>query len=807
MEIIASSKDKENTHHTNNVEDRKSPPNATHEDDSPSTVCLKKNSAGRKKIRRVLNYFELDPETRAAAKEEKKRLDRIKDQKRSKTTSSATNSQVDDFILEKHDNKKIVYVQSFISKHLKAHQKEGIKFMWTSCIESVDRIAEPGSGCIIAHSMGLGKTLQVIAFIDAVLNYGNESIQSVLVVCPKNVLLNWALEFKKWLKRENSYSVHTFSATLSSTKDRLRPLRLWNATKGLMIISYNMYTRLLSPDKSNFDRSCNDFLTQVLLEPGPDIVICDEGHLLKSQKTKTSEILNRIRTKRRIILTGTPLQNNLSEYYYMVNFVKPRLLGSMSEFKNRFINPIRNGLHADSTRDDVKYMKKRTYVLNLKVKAFVQRYDYDVLESELPPKHEYVIYIRMSRKQCELYKSYLEKFASDDHLHFRTYSLFGDFSNLTSIWTYPWNWKRDNNNSMTDMVSENDEVSTVSDGGCSTTWKDSSLAEDCDHLQNDTGIIDATRLDLGDTTKGNENDSANTRVNSDDGSKKAVTVDQLVLNTTINSASDKDAVDRHKKRWLEQLAKVPQEDLMTYCNKMKVVVKIIDLAYKLQEKVIIFSHSLCCLTLIEEVLRENCTPSLSYEDYCRMDGRTSAELRQRYIDKFNNSNSYRCRVFLISTRAGSLGINLTAASRVVLFDVGWNPSYDMQAIFRAYRFGQKKTVYVYRLVAKGTMEQKIYERQVTKQSLAYRVIDKRQIERHYTMSELQELYAFTPEPDNLKTPLVPQDQILAEIIQDLHPKILLSYHEHDSLLKNIESEKLTEDERKAAWEEYKADET
>ena len=142
---------------------------------------------------------------------------------------------------------------------------------------------------------------------------------------------------------------------------------------------------------------------------------------------------------------------------------------------------------------------------------------------------------------------------------------------------------------------------------------------------------------------------------------------------------------------------------------------------KIFHQVLVFSQSLLSLDLIEEFLarvneaHESSSSAASSgvseyldswlpgKDYYRMDGSTAADTRKIWCKYFNKPTNYRMRLFLISTKAGGLGINLVAANRVIVFDASWNPSHDIQSIFRVFRFGQTKPVYIYRLVVQGRM--------------------------------------------------------------------------------------------------------
>lgn len=188
--------------------------------------------------------------------------------------------------------------------------------------------------------------------------------------------------------------------------ERAQKINEWYKEDGVIILGYESFRNLINTDDIDDENSSIEIkmLKESLINPGPDLVVCDEGHLLKNEKTSLSDVLSNIRTLRRIALTDTPLQNNLKEYFCMVDFIKPHLLGTMKEFCNRFANPIENGQFTDSTVNDIALMTRRLHVLHKLLDGSIHRVGLSVLEQFLPAKHEYVVYVRLTKLQAILYK-------------------------------------------------------------------------------------------------------------------------------------------------------------------------------------------------------------------------------------------------------------------------------------------------------------------------------------------------------------------------------------------------------------------
>jgi DNA repair and recombination protein RAD54B len=209
-----------------------------------------------------------------------------------------------------------VVVDPVLCKALRPHQREGIRFMY----ECVMGMRESGEGAILADEMGLGKTLQTIALLWTLLKQNpiyeaGPVIKKALIVCPVTLINNWRKEIKKWLGNER---VGVFVA--DGAKINLRDFTM-GRSYSIMIIGYERLRLVQEELKKG---------------AGIDIVVADEGHRLKTAQNKSAQAILGLNTNRRIILSGTPIQNDLSEFFVMVDFVNPGLLGKYSKFKKDF---------------------------------------------------------------------------------------------------------------------------------------------------------------------------------------------------------------------------------------------------------------------------------------------------------------------------------------------------------------------------------------------------------------------------------------------------------------------------------------
>ncbi|XP_022826856.1 transcriptional regulator ATRX homolog isoform X2 [Spodoptera litura] len=789
-----------------------------------------RNKHGRKNIRKVMGKNQLEEATKKAAREEKERIARITErQKLYNNMEFDESGKPDEVVLEKvvldfdpETKEPLIEVDRGLVKKLKPHQANGIKFMWDACFESVKRIKkDKGSGCILAHCMGLGKTLQVISLTHTLLTHGAlTDVNRVLVVCPLSTVLNWVNEIKMWLKHAHSeFEVDVYELSrYKQNSERAFQLQQWFEGGGVCVLGYEMFRNLSADNNKKFKKKMLRSFQESLVDPGPDLVVCDEGHLLKNEKTSLSQSMNRVKTRRRIVLTGTPLQNNLKEYYCMVQFVKPNLLGKYNEYLNRFVNPITNGQYTDSTEHDIKVMKRRSHVLHKMLDGAVQRRDYGVLAPFLPPKHEYVLFITLSDVQVKLYQFYLDNYSRRPLPGKSSGFLFPDFQSLQRIWTHPLVLKYNSERyeimqqKKREREEEDSEGSLVDFIDDDSTPEETSTEESTDELSD---MSDDSRKKSKKKNKGKKNKGKDSKVGTRRGTR---------ANPVEADEDDPDVAEvvevrnENPTEWWIKLVEEEELDDMRNSHKLVLLFDILRQCETIGDKLLVFSQSLYSLDLIEHFLGKvdeatqegrideklgghvgSWAPGV---DYFRLDGSTSCENRSIWCKNFNREDNPRARLFLISTRAGGLGINLVAANRVVIFDVSWNPSHDVQSIFRVYRFGQKKPCYIYRFLAMGTMEEKIYERQVTKQAISKRVIDEQQIDRHYAENDLAELYKFEARPNEPRPiPALPKDRLFAEMLRE-HEAQIYKYHEHDSLLENKEEETLSEEERKAAWEDF-----
>ncbi|XP_074094150.1 DNA repair and recombination protein RAD54-like okr [Cotesia typhae] len=286
-----------------------------------------------------------------------------------------------------------VVVDPLLCNILRPHQREGVKFMY-ECVTGVQ--IENAFGCIMADEMGLGKTLQCITLLWTLLKQGPEAkplIEKAIIVAPSSLVKNWYNEIFKWLG------------------NRVRPLAIDGGSKN------DIDTKLVGFMKTYGRRCVNPILiisyetfrlhSHVLHNDEVGLVLCDEGHRLKNSENQTYQSLMGLKAKRRVLLSGTPIQNDLLEYFSLVHFVNQGLLGTSQEFRKKFENPILRGQDAAASDSERAVAQERLNELVTIVNKCLIRRTSALLSKYLPIKYELVVCIKMTELQTQLYKNFI----------------------------------------------------------------------------------------------------------------------------------------------------------------------------------------------------------------------------------------------------------------------------------------------------------------------------------------------------------------------------------------------------------------
>ncbi|KAI9732235.1 MAG: hypothetical protein M1818_007554 [Claussenomyces sp. TS43310] len=512
------------------------------------------------------------------------------------------------------------------------YQKTGVQWLGELYAQKV--------GGIIGDEMGLGKTIQIISFL-AGLHHSKQLTKPVIVVAPATVLRQWVNEFHRWWPPLRVSILHTSGSGMLNvaSEGRLEQNELFYGRRD------KKPTKGHKSAKRIVDRVVQQghvlVTTYAGLQTYGDLLIpinwgyavLDEGHKIRNPNTAITIYCKELQTPNRIILSGTPMQNNLIELWSLFDFVYPMRLGTLVNFRNQFEVPIKIGGYANATNLQIMTATKCAETLKDAISPYLlQRFKVDVA-ADLPKKSEQVLFCKLTKPQREAYELFLNSDDMTSILNRTRQSLFG-IDILRKICNHP------------DLLDP--------------------------RLRNKPGY-----------KWGNPNKS----------------------------------------------------------GKMQVVKALLEIWKKAGDKTLLFSQGVQMLNIIEDFVK-----SLGGFSYLRMDGGTNIKDRQSMVDRFNNDPDVD--VFLLTTKVGGLGVNLTGANRVIIFDPDWNPSTDVQARERAWRLGQKKQVTIYRLMTAGTIEEKIYHRQIFKQFLADKILKDPKQRQTFHMKDLHDLFTLGSNEDS-----------------------------------------------------------
>ncbi|MCJ1466780.1 hypothetical protein MMC07_005400 [Pseudocyphellaria aurata] len=591
----------------------------------------------------------------------------------------------------KLDDQAFIYINSKISSKMQPHQMEGVRFMWREVITD-------HQGCLLAQTMGLGKTMQVITLLVTIAEAASSPDENIrnqvpkdlhqsrtLILCPPALVENWWEEFLMWTpSTTNLGELRKVTADLK-LQDRLFEIERWKDDGGVLLLGFNTFRNLVhNPADKKGKRILNSHqqsMVEDALLKRANLIVADEAHCAKTLGSGINKAINSLASMNRIALTGSPLANNLEEYYSLIDWIAPNYLGNRVEFRANYSERIQEGLYQDSLPVQHRESLKLLEVLKTELQPKVHRADITALQRNLMEKQEFVIRVPLTPFQKQIYEIYVDLMCSVSR---------EDVPQSVTMWA----------------------------------WL-STLRLLCNHpkcfqsklLSKDTAEVEGKRSGL---KKKNEKAGFDEFEENDrlvDGPVSAFGISQIMVERQLAPFT----------------ALAEPHDSIALSNKMQILMEIIRFSKDIHDKVLVFSHSIDTLNYVEDKMQE------SGIQYSRIDGRVLATSRQHITKEFNSGSLEVC---LISTRAGGQGLNLFGANRVIILDDHFNPMYEEQAIGRAYRIGQQKAVFVYHLMAGGTFEELLHNQSVFKQQLARRVVDKKNPAR-YAMRKIGD-YLFHP---------------------------------------------------------------
>ena len=458
-----------------------------------------------------------------------------------------------------------------------------------------------GLGLALCDDMGLGKTIQtLVAVAESTIEFTKKNKKSIpsLIICPNTLIMNWISESKKFFDEE----------TLHIENDLKR--KKCNTKVLIYICSYE---------------KARDNFNEIFNESSFYYLVLDEAHIIKNPKTKMYQTINKIPAEKRIILTGTPIQNNVMELWALFNFLMPGFLGSENDFDIKYQKKMEQNIKKLNLQEDVQENIFQTSLQEIRkrIKPFILRRLKSEVLRELPEKIISDYNCEMQKEQRDLYEKYNIMY---------------------------------NNNKL------NTEKSTLS--------VIDKLRKICDHpylLDNvDKKII---------------TDSEKEKMIQSSG--KLLALEELLISLGFESAMNS------------------KSSFSSYENKLLIFTQMTKMCTFLEK---FFSYKfpgLKVLTLTGDTKNK--------------------EKRGNIVDSFNNDPSVNALILTINI--GGLGLSLTSANVVIMFDHSWNPSKDMQAIDRAHRLGQKKIVQVFRLITTNSIEEQLISLQTFKQYISTNVVD------------------------------------------------------------------------------------